>query len=207
MLEIGCASGVFLHQMAQRGWEVSGVEFSDEAAASARSMGYPVHSGSLESTPDPEERFDLVIGWMVLEHLHAPTLALRKLQRWTKPNGWLAISVPNADSLEFRLFRDAWYALQLPTHLYHFTPASLAKVLQAGGWNVERVFHQRLLGNAVASVGHVLEDRKIWPALARMLLEFPEKSGLRQYAAFPLAFIAGLMGQTGRMTVWARRAD
>lgn len=205
MIEIGCASGGFMHQMAQQGWDVSGIEFSAAAAGHARDLGYPVHTGPIESAPDPSVPVDLVVGWMVLEHLHGPVEALRRLHRWTRPNGWLVLSVPNAASLEFRLFKDRWYALSLPTHLYHFTPGTLQRVLNAGGWRMERIFHQRLMGNAAGSLGYLLEDRRMLPALARWLRKFPEKSGLHQYALFPLACLAALTGQTGRMTVWARR--
>src|SRR3546814_19345766 len=59
---------------------------------------------------------DLIVGWMVLEHLHQPLAVLRKLRRWIQPDGWLVLSVPDAGSLEFRVFGDRWYALQLPTH-------------------------------------------------------------------------------------------
>ncbi len=59
MLEIGCASGAFLHRMAGEGWKVDGIEFSEKAANSARSLGYRVHTGALETAPDPEEDYDL----------------------------------------------------------------------------------------------------------------------------------------------------
>ncbi|MEE4607805.1 MAG: class I SAM-dependent methyltransferase [Desulfobacteraceae bacterium] len=207
MLEVGCASGVFMHQMARQGWDVSGIEFSAEAAGHARALGYPVHAGPLETAPDPAAPVDLVVGWMVLEHLHRPIDALRRLHRWTRPGGWLAISVPNAASREFWLFKQRWYALMLPTHLYHFTPVTLMRVLHVGGWRIQRIFHQRYMGNAVGSLGYLLQDRRMLPALARWLRKFPEKSGLHQYAAFPLAYLASLAGQTGRMTVWARREN
>lgn len=122
MLEIGCASGAFLHQMAGRGWQVEGIEFSETAAQAANRLGYKVHAGSLENAPSPESPFELIVGWMVLEHLHDPIGCLKKLHEWASPDARLVFSIPNANSLEFQLFKDKWYALQLPTHLHHFTP-------------------------------------------------------------------------------------
>ena len=75
---------------------MEGIEFSPKAAAVARALGYPVHAGSLETAPAPVEPFDLIVGWMVLEHLHDPVLALKKLNAWMKPGGWLVLSIPNA---------------------------------------------------------------------------------------------------------------
>lgn len=204
MLEIGCASGSFMHRMSKEGWEVEGVEFSAAAATKARSLGYKVHTGSLETAPDPEKLYDIVVGWMVLEHLHDPILALQKLYCWTKPGGWLVVSVPNVESIEARIFKDYWYALQLPTHLYHFTPKSLEMVLEKAGWRMERVFHQRIITNLLASLGYVLQEKQFM-YLGKWLSLLPERVGAQNYFLYPLAYIMSTFGQTGRMTVWARR--
>jgi hypothetical protein len=142
---------------------------------------------------------------MVLEHLHHPVRALQLLHEWASPGARLVMSVPNGASYEARLFGDAWYALQLPTHLFHYTPDTLGKVLRAGGWNLERVLHQRVVTNLAVSVGYRLNDWHPDSGVARWLQSFPAK-GRWQYAAFPLAAALARIGQTGRMTVWASRA-
>ncbi len=207
LLEIGCASGAFLDKMSRKEWKVEGLEFSEAAAHSARSLGFSVYTGSVESAPDPEHLFSLVVGWMVLEHLHDPVLALKKLHRWVEPHGWLVLSVPNAGSVEFKIFRDRWYALHLPNHLYHYTPDSLSKVLEAGGWKTVRVFHQRILANFIASTGYWLQDHGILPRLSDKLVALPESRGRLNHFFYPLAYLLSIFGQTGRMTVWARRID
>ena len=203
LLEIGCGSGAFLHKMAALGWEVEGVELSPKAAAAARALGYRVFAGAVEKAPDPGKPYDLVVGWMVLEHLHDPVASLQKLRRWTNPEGWLAVSMPNAGAVEFRAFGDAWYALQLPTHLFHYTPRTLARVLELGGWKMERVFHQRVLTNLLASAGCRAADRHLKSRFSRFLLDLPSRRGTVA-ALYPLAFVLSLLGQTGRMTVWAK---
>ncbi|MHB1245464.1 MAG: class I SAM-dependent methyltransferase [Sulfuriferula sp.] len=203
MLEVGCASGAFLHEMASQGWQVQGIEFSGKAALAAAQLGYRVHAGPLETAPPPDENFDLIVGWMVLEHLHDLIGGLQKLREWAKPGAWLVLSVPNSASLEFRLFKEKLYALHLPNHLYHFTPETMEMVLQVGGWTLEKVHHQRVLSNLIASTGYVLRD-KGYARLGQKLIEFPEHAGGWNYALYPLARLFGVFGQTGRMTVWAR---
>ena len=166
-------------------------------------MGYHVHTGTLETAPKPDEPFDLIVGWMVLEHLHDPIECLKKLREWAKPGAWLALSVPNAGSLEFCLFKEKWYALQLPTHLHHFTPQTLEKVLQASGWILAKVHHQRSLSNLIGSTGYVLRD-KGYVKLGQKFIAFPERAGRWTYVLYPLAWLFSVFGQTGRMTVWAR---
>ncbi len=207
MLEIGCASGDFLDRMARRGWQVEGIELSETAAAEARRLGHTVHVGMLETAPEGLGPFDMVVGWMVIEHLHDPVQGLRRLRAWTRPGGWLVVSVPNAASYELRLFKDRWYALHLPNHLWHPTPASLRAVLQRGGWSLERIIYHRDLRNVLGSLGYALRDRGGAPRLADWLENYPERGGRLQWALHPLAFALALLGQTGRMTVWARRED
>lgn len=205
MLEIGSASGSFMYQMSKRGWEVEGIEPSSSAAQRTRELGFQVFNGPLEAAPEPLAPYDLIVGWMVLEHLHEPVNALKKLQRWSPIDGWLVISLPNVASWEFRWFQHAWYALQLPTHLFHFSPRTIRTTLERGGWVVQKIFHQKNLSNFIASFGYVLQDRSLFPLLAKHFLEFPERPGKMRYPLFPFAWLASFFGQTGRMTIWARK--
>ena len=204
LLEIGCASGSFLHDMAYDGWESEGIEFSESAAQGARALGYKVHAGQLETAPDPTGPYDLVAGWMVLEHLHEPVAALRKLRAWTRPGGRLAVSTPNVDAYAATFFGDAWMAWHLPNHLYHYSPRTMAAVLRKSGWTLERIFHQRVLTDPIISTGFVLQDRDVLPRLANRLAHFPKPGSHWHYALFPASYVASLFGQTSRMTIWAR---
>jgi 2-polyprenyl-3-methyl-5-hydroxy-6-metoxy-1,4-benzoquinol methylase len=207
MLEVGCASGSFLQRMAEQGWQVAGIESSPLAVARAREAGHDVWQGPLETAPDAAAPYDLIVGWMVLEHLHDPVAALRKLARWLAPGGWLAVSVPNAGALWRRLFGGRWYDWSLPTHLYHFTPATLARLLDRGGFRVERTLHHRVLGPVVGSMGHLLDDWGLPVPLGQWCRAVPAAPRFSPFLLFPAAWPLALAGQTGRMTVWARKRD
>lgn len=145
---------------------------------------------------------------MVLEHLHNPLLALKKLHRWVKLGGWLVVSVPDAAALEFHLFKDIWFALQLPTRLYHYyTPRTLEMLLARAGWRVERVFHQRVLTNLITSLGHRLQDKNPRSRLASCVVNLPSRAVAVNVALYPFAYVLSLFGQTGRMTTWAKKIE
>ena len=203
MLETGCASGAFLHHMAGKGWQVQCIEFSEKAAQAATTLGYEVYTGPLETAPQPREPFDLIVGWMVLEHLHDPLGGLQKLRQWAKPGTRLVISVPNAGSLEFSLFKNKWYSLHLPNHLHHSTPVTVEKILDAGGWQLEKIHHHRTLSDLIANTGYVLRD-KGYKKLGQKLVDFPKSAGRWHQVLYPIAWLLSIFGQTGRMTVWAR---
>jgi SAM-dependent methyltransferase len=210
MLEVGSASGRFLRAMERRGWTVEGIELSAAAAAQARRDGLRVQNATIDEASAPEPPVDLVVAWMVLEHLPDPVSALARLRSWTREGGMLALSVPNADCYEFRLFREHWYTLHLPNHLWHPTPDSLRRVLERGGWRLERVYFHRDLKGVIGSLGYWMGDRGFPRGVGRWLAEYPEHEDrfrLLYFLLFPFARLLAGAGQTGRMTVWARRLD
>lgn len=204
MLEIGCASGSFLHKMAAKGWHVEGIEFSAKAAQAAINLGYKVHIGSLEDAPPPLKQYDLIVGWMVLEHLHDPVACLKKINEWASPDARLVLSMPNTGSISFRYFDEKWFDLHLPNHLYHLTTQTIQQLLVAGGWKLDQVHHQRSLINLLVSAANLLES-KGWHCAAKILNYLAFRGGLVYYAQFPFAWIFAVFGQTGRMTVWAKK--
>jgi 2-polyprenyl-3-methyl-5-hydroxy-6-metoxy-1,4-benzoquinol methylase len=203
MLEIGCASGTFLRLMAERGWQVEGLELSERAANLAKSVGLPVYIGELETAPDPSSPYDLIVGWHVLEHLHEPLPALAKLWQWSKPGGWLALSMPDASSWEFSFFKARWYGLQLPNHLFHYTPRTLNELLTRTGWQAQQYFWHANSNNFLESLRYCCCDLG-WEGMANFFLDVAQGRRLN-YPHRLLGKLLGLMHASGRMTVWARR--
>ncbi len=190
--------------MASRGWQVRGLEPSAEAAAAARDAGYEVLLGQLEAVADLGGPYDLIAGWMVVEHLHEPVAALGRLRHAAAEGGWLAISVPDAGSWEFAAFGDAWYALQVPTHLFHYTRETLERVLDRAGWRLTRVMWQRDPKNLLHSLRYRCADQgwdagADWLARAAVGQRIPRLRGL-------LGHVLGRLRASGRMTAWARAA-
>jgi 2-polyprenyl-3-methyl-5-hydroxy-6-metoxy-1,4-benzoquinol methylase len=140
LLDVGCASGLFLEMMQrQPGWQVEGVELNAAAAqATSVRLGVPVFSGPFERASFPSAAFDAITLWDVLEHLHQPGDALRELRRILRPGGVLFVRVPNAASYVATLCGRHWSGYDLPRHMTLFTPRTLARALAQAG------FHDRL---------------------------------------------------------------
>lgn len=205
-LEVGCASGSFLAKLTNDGWRVEGIEFSAKASQLARDAGFAVHTGGLEEIQlEDFKKYDLIVGWMVFEHLHDPIGALDKFSQWLADDGVLVLSVPDAAGGDFAAFQASGYALQVPTHLYHYTPQTLTALLARNGWHVERILHHRTVANWLAGLGIWLGSKSVLPGLAKYLRSFPERFDLLTMCLHPLAVILAAIGKTGRMTVWARK--
>lgn len=207
LLEVGCASGVYLNDRLLDGWQVEGVEFSESAVNVAREHGMRVHHGQIKDIQLENAPYDIVVAQMVLEHLYNPVAELKEWRKLIKPGGKLVISVPNINSLDFYLFKQYWYGLQLPTHLFHFTPQTLTNVLLNSGWRVVRISHQRTLASYIGSLGIYLEQRTRFSRTGRYLKDLTASGGYLPYLIYPLSLSMAALGQTGRMTIWAEPLD
>lgn len=193
LVDVGCGTGAYLAKMRELGWSVIGVEPSADAALVARNeLGLDVRTGTLEEAELCEGCADVVVMRMVLEHVRDPRRTLTEVRRVLKPGGRLLLSVPNAGSLERRLFGRHWFAWELPRHLVHFTPASLKGLLCDAGLGPVRVHHLVNANNIAASIRYVAgRTGGAVPWQPRPFL--------------PLAVLATLLRQSGRMAAESRR--
>jgi SAM-dependent methyltransferase len=134
VLDLGCGSGGFLSVVKSPSWKLYGVEISESAAKVARERcGAEVFVGNIVDAPFPPASFDAITCFNVFEHVYEPREVLRKVAEWLKPGGVFYTMMPNIDSAAARIFRSYWYALELPRHLFHFSPATLKRLAQASG--------------------------------------------------------------------------
>lgn len=213
-LELGCSHGVFLQQLRKFGWDCIGIEPAAEVARRAVEAGFDVRVGSLESaiSADPQtfapSSFDSVFAWMVIEHLHDPVATLRVAHELLNPGGTLSFSVPNFGCWERRAFGRFWYALQLPTHLQHFTSDSLSRLLDASGFELVELIHQRNVNNLVGSLGLWLRTKfSRWSLGDRLIRWTDNPTALGLCLLAPLGRMLAIVRQSGRLTVVARRSN
>ncbi len=141
LLEIGCANGMFLDAMRQTGdWQVQGVEVSDAPVRVAREqLGLKIFHGLLPDGQFPDDAFDAVVMWDVLEHVHGPKETLLEIHRVLKPDGILVLRVPQLDSWDRSLFGPYWVGWDAPRHLTLFSQQTLGLILARTGFCVERM--------------------------------------------------------------------
>ncbi|MBI1920712.1 MAG: class I SAM-dependent methyltransferase [Geobacter sp.] len=135
LLDIGCGRGSFLAGMRDAGWDVAGVEFSEETASHAREpYGVPVAT----DLSWPDGSFDVITINHVLEHIHDPVAMLRGCRRLLKADGLIVVAVPNIASMQAQFGRGKWFHLDVPCHLFQFSEQGLVGLLQAEGFRIVR---------------------------------------------------------------------
>jgi 2-polyprenyl-3-methyl-5-hydroxy-6-metoxy-1,4-benzoquinol methylase len=145
LLDVGCHLGLFLDVAREGGWDVAGVEPSRWAVDRARARGLDVRHGTLATAGFPEESFDVITMWDVVEHLADPLSELRRIHRLLRPDGLLACSTMNVEALFPRLAgrRWPWY---MQMHLVYFSRRSLHNMLTKAGFRVvEMTPHKRVV--------------------------------------------------------------
>jgi SAM-dependent methyltransferase len=137
-LDIGCATGEFLEVLQEQGWHVTGVEPNSVAAERAcRRLGVEaVKQAPFEKVGFAQGSFDLITLWDVLNYLQDPPVALRRMHGWLRPEGLLALGVPNLGSWDARLFGQAWLGWDAPQHLYLIPDEALRAALTREGFQV-----------------------------------------------------------------------
>ncbi len=136
LLDVGCGTGNFAHEMEKLGgWEVMGLDTSQSAAHYARKrFGLEVYVGELEEACFPDQHFDVVTLWDVIEHLPDPKGSLAEIARILRTDGLLVIGTPNGDSIDARLFGPFWSHWDAPRHFYLFSPHTLKQMLSQVGF-------------------------------------------------------------------------
>lgn len=136
LLDIGAGTGAFAHAMQLKAWTVTGLE--PDAVTRAKAFeNYKLQLQSTDSLFDlPENEYEVITMWHVLEHVHALKPYLAQCFKSLKNNGRLIIAVPNYTSLDASYYKKYWAAYDLPRHLYHFSPLSMDTLLNEMGFEI-----------------------------------------------------------------------
>lgn len=139
LLDIGFSRPMDLELFEKRGWKPYGTQVAPQVVDVARRKKLQAFLGELPDIHLHKTAFDVVTLWHVLEHLHKPDAYLREIRSLLKKGGKLIIEVPNIASPIAEIFGCHWFELDVPHHLFQFTPESLELLLGKNGFKVEKV--------------------------------------------------------------------
>jgi 2-polyprenyl-3-methyl-5-hydroxy-6-metoxy-1,4-benzoquinol methylase len=143
LLDVGCAQGFFLFNASKAGYITKGIEISQDAAEYARrEFDLDVEAKPFEELRLPENRFDVVTLWQVLEHVPYPLMILNEVHRILKPGGLLVVSTPNIEGIPAKVLRKRWWDIKR-LHINQFTIKTLSDILRNAGFrNISSVSYR-----------------------------------------------------------------
>ena len=202
-LDVGCGNGSFLNQMKNDTCcQVDGIDISSKAIQTAKEhYGINIFQGCITEAPFPHNSFDVITSWWSLEHVTNPSQVLRKMACLLKNDGYCVIGVPNINSFNAKLFKDKWYHLDCPRHLYLYSPDTITRLLDKAGFIVEKIIFDKTPKSFLRSLQYYfsnentpLKDQK----------RFKGSSTIKRLWG-PLALLLALLKQSDQMVVYARK--
>jgi SAM-dependent methyltransferase len=205
ILDWGCGDGSFIRLLRSFGLHSFGID------AYKKDLNDPqISATTIEKANFQDGYFDIITCFHVLEHLADPLTSVKHALRLIKTGGLIITEVPNLDSIGFQIFKRRWQPLEMPTHLNHFTPATLQKIFEtAGGTQIVKTefFSHRISPSAlVLSAFASLSPR-------RTRKKFNGRYPLRrlgiylilQLLAYPLAIAGSLIHRGEIVRIYVRK--
>ncbi|MBD3639044.1 MAG: class I SAM-dependent methyltransferase [Crocinitomicaceae bacterium] len=136
LLDIGAGNGFFLNACRSEGYAVQGIE-PDERARDVAKKDFDLELKTPESLPQLDSNaVDVITMWHVLEHVYHLKRDIKEYLRILKDDGALILALPNIDSYDSNYYGEYWDGLDLPLHLYHFTPKDVSNLFNQFGYEV-----------------------------------------------------------------------
>ncbi|MDD4869458.1 MAG: class I SAM-dependent methyltransferase [Kiritimatiellae bacterium] len=118
ILDVGCGSGHFLELLDVEHYDKYGAEINPQGVRLCREKGLTVYDHDIRVTDFGNKTFNVITLWHVLEHVSSPVPFLKKIKEIKKRDGVVVISVPNTDSMGFKLGKQWWFHMDAPRHLF-----------------------------------------------------------------------------------------
>lgn len=128
ILDWGAGDGSLVRLLKEAGFTCWGID-----TYSAGPNNTNLINTTIEEIPFPNNFFDAITCFHVLEHIYDPVTSLTKAFGLLKTGGVLVIEVPNIESYGFQIFNKKWYPIDLPIHLNHFNSAVIQRLFSMAG--------------------------------------------------------------------------
>jgi 2-polyprenyl-3-methyl-5-hydroxy-6-metoxy-1,4-benzoquinol methylase len=205
LLDVGCGNGKFLYEIKNHmQCEVYGVDISEAAVTAAKTnYGLGVYHGTITEVPFPNCYFDVITAWSYLEHVNNPSEVLGKLFSLLKPGGNCIMSTPSFDSINAKLFRNKWYHLDCPRHLYIYTPKTIIALLKKSGFTFEKIVYEKSSKGLLGSLQYYFYGDNYNGRYSNKI----RRSSLLKAVVSPVARIAALVRKADVIVIAAGKAQ
>jgi len=175
-LDVGCSSGALLEVAIRCGFVAHGAEPAEQAANTAAKVpNANVFKGFLHDAKYPDNHFDIITLFEVIEHLTDPVGLVSEIARILKPGGILLIGTGNADSWTVKVQVEKWEYFDIAGHGGHisfFTPKSMNKLAQLCSLNIKDLSTKRVNFGEKKNISNIAYQ---FNRIARELLALPAR--------------------------------
>ena len=164
-MDIGSSYGLFVDEAYRRGWQAYGMEIDPIACKYCR-KNFPniiLFDNPLENDELPENYFDVITLWGVIEHMCDPALSLKLIRKAIKPGGLIFIDTGDVESWPKRLLGKSWWHF-MGQHLYFYSKKTLSELLKKSGFRVKEIDTHKIY----FSISSLSNSLKRYPAIWKL---------------------------------------
>lgn len=181
MLDVGAGTGVFITLAKKFGYDIWANDISKFACDKLAQREVRVIRGSLSKITLPKNKFDIVTAWDVFEHIPQINKTVKNIASSLKPGGILALTTPDTNSLDAKIFGHHWYGYKkIPEHLIFFNQSSINKLLEKSDLEI---LETKPWG-FVRSVGFLLDRMVVFSPIFRPIRSIMEKIGFAKLTVY-----------------------
>ena len=138
VLDLGCGAGYFISVLSKEGVNYKGLEVASHLVDYCQTF-HQLNVGDTPLEDEPENHYDLVTMFDVLEHLLNPIETFKTVSAKLKPGGYCVAYTPNVHSIGYELMGSKQNTLLPFEHLCFFDRRSIEFLAQKSGFVVEKI--------------------------------------------------------------------
>lgn len=136
VLDVGCGNGLLITKIHAVGIVTHGVDPFIEKEIGSREEGFWIRKAFLS---DIEEKYDVVMLHHSLEHMPDQNDTFHHIRRILNPGGRVMIRIPTISCEAWDRYREYWYELDAPRHLFLHSRKSIQALAEKHGFKLDSI--------------------------------------------------------------------
>lgn len=137
-LDLGCGDGKIAFLAAKQGYKVIAVDKHLKIVLPHKSnllANLKFIQSSIEDF-NPQQQFDIITMYHVLEHVKDPELVLKRVKSWLRRKGVLILEVPLVGNWTEKFLKKDYFIYYDKSHRHFFTKKKLLALIEKSGFKV-----------------------------------------------------------------------
>jgi hypothetical protein len=159
-VDVGTGRGRLVEALSGLGWVALGVEPGAGTASNTESNRPNIMHETWEKIEIAPRKVDRIYFVHSLEHVPNPYAALMKARSLIADGGMVVVAIPDIRSREALFFGTAWYSLDVPRHITHFTQAGIRVLANRCNLRLDKIYYLNGLEGVLLSLRNAVRMRR-----------------------------------------------
>ncbi|MFZ6665205.1 class I SAM-dependent methyltransferase [Peijinzhouia sedimentorum] len=182
ILEIGCASGIFLKKLKENllstfpsiNFEFFGIDIDQNAISNPAGNDLNLTCSSVEEfVSSSNQKFDLILHFELIEHLSDPFSFMVEVKKLLVKGGSMLFTTPNMEGLEmvasdYDQYRLLAHGIFPPMHLNAFSTLNITNFLIRAGFKVREISTPGKFDVDMVKICSEFDEDPLWKSLAKL---------------------------------------